>query len=358
MQRPQLLASVICAVVFLTACQSAVVRRDNAVFMPRIGGDEQIVSQTSLAELRRLKLIATNLVSALVQVPEMQVSNTTIQVSKPVTSFGNVVVRALEDAGFGILRVSADQGLNYVSYGKRISETESGLVTDYSIAIGDIEVRREYNVRNQHVYPSSLLIVEGSNQIVDIKLDDTLFAEQGGTGDSFISGVGTSSIDGPATDIGTITVNDYDQTPQDKRTSHIDLLQQAKQNYYAEGTASNSSILENYSSVRRTVLIFENSNTRTMGKGNKKAIELLAQNYEIGDLYKISSCVDVDGSDASATIRGIRVKEAFVIRNIAAKYVHIAPCTRASYRHSSDKSPVAVTVVQLRREIEPQVRAQ
>lgn len=358
MQHSRSLAGIVCVALLISACQSAVVRRDNALFLPRIGGDAQIVSKTSLAELRRLKLIATNLVSALVQVPEMQVSNTTIQVSKPASAFGNVVVRALEDAGFGILRVSADQGLNYVSYGKRISETESGLVTDYSIAIGDIEVRREYIVRNKHVYPSSLLIVEGSDQIVDIKLDDTLFAEQGGTGDSFISGVGTSNIDGPSTDIGTVTVNDYDQTPQDKRTSHIDLLQQAKQNYYAEGAESNRSNLDNYNSIRRTVLIFNNKDTRIMGKGNKKAIELLAQNYELGDLYKISSCVDVDGSDASATIRGIRVKEEFVIRKVDSEFVYIAPCTRASYRHSSDKSPVAVTVVQLRRQIEPQLRAQ
>jgi len=141
----------------LSACETPLSQRDNAEFMPLIGGEPEVVASTSLTELRRLQLISTNLVSALVQVPEMKVGTATLQVSNPTTAFGNTLIRALEDAGFGIQRVSADQGLNYVTYGKRLSETEAGQVTDYSIAVGEIEVRREFNVKDKKVFPSSLL---------------------------------------------------------------------------------------------------------------------------------------------------------------------------------------------------------
>jgi len=109
--------------VVLSACETPLIQRDNSEFMPLIGGKADVVASTPLAEMRRLQLISTNLVSALVQVPEMKVGTATLQVSNPTTAFGNTLVRALEDAGFGIQRVSADQGLNYVTYGKRLSET-------------------------------------------------------------------------------------------------------------------------------------------------------------------------------------------------------------------------------------------
>ena len=332
----------------LTACQTQRVVRDNSLFMPRIGGDASLIEQTPLIELRQLQLISTNLVSALVQLPELKSGSTTLQVSKPVTVFGNTLLRALEDAGFGMQRVSADQGLNYVTYGKRFAETEAGPVTDFSVAVGDIEVRREYDLDDESVFPTSLLLVSGTQNIVDVELDDNIFTEQGGSGDTFISGVGGDSVDAPTTDISTVVVNDYDVTPLARRTSQDRVLDSARKRIYARESTENLVDLNDFSQLRRAVLIFNDKDSIVMGRGNKQAIRLLAQDFRTGDIFSITACTDADGKNDASQLRGIRVEEEFVGHGIEANAVQIEPCIRASYRHSSDDSPVAVSVVQYR----------
>jgi len=337
------------ALLLLSACETPLSQRDNAAFMPLIGGEPEIVASTSLTELRRLQLISTNLVSALVQVPEMKVGTATLQVSNPTTAFGNTLIRALEDAGFGIQRVSADQGLNYVTYGKRLSETEAGQVTDYSIAVGEIEVRREFNVKDKKVFPSSLLLVTGTDRIVDIVLDDTIFSEQGGTGDTFISGVGGNTLDSPTTDVNTVVVNDYDAIPLAKRTNQSNVLNEARQRVYKKESSERPINLSPYRQLRRTVLIFDDKSSNVMGRGNKLAVTELAANFQQGDVFSITACSDVDGKNPESELRAVRVEEEFVSNDVAPGAVQIEPCVRASYRHKSDDSPVAVSVVQYRK---------
>lgn len=350
MMYPRYLVFLIVSLVLpLSACQVQKVVRDNASFMPRVGGNTAVIAKTPVAELRNLQLISTNLVSALVQIPEMQVGSATLQVSNPTSAFGNTLVRALEDAGFGIQHVSADQGLNYVAYGKRFAETEAGLVNDYRVSVGQIEVRREYDTSANGVFPSSLLLVSGSKNIVDIELDDSLFSEQGNSGATFISGVGSDSADAPPTNVNTITVHDYDVKPIGQRTSHGDLLSSARQRIYAKQSADNPVNLEAYSQMRRTVLIFNDKNSIVMGRGNKQAVRLLAKDFKQGDVLSITACTDVDGKNDASQNRGIRVEEEFVSYGIEAGAVQVEPCIRASYRHSSDDSPVAVSVVQYRK---------
>ena len=331
----------------LSSCETPL-QRDDSVFMPHVGGDINVVASTPLSELRRLQLISTNLVSALVQIPEMKVGTATLQVSDPTTAFGNTLVRALEDAGFGIQRVTADQGLNYVTYGKRFAETEAGPVTDYSVAVGEIEVRREYNLTSNSVFPSSLLLVTGTDRIEDIVLDDTIFTEQGGTGDTFISGIGGNTLSSPTTEVNTVTVNDYDVMPLAKRTDQSQVLSTARQRVYSKESIEQPINLERFKQLRRTVLIFEDKNSTMMGRGNKLVVGELAENFKEGDVYSITACNDADGRDEAAQYRAVRVEEEFVSHGVEPAAIQIEPCVRASYRHNSDDSPVAVSVVQYR----------
>ena len=332
----------------LSACQVQTVKRNDALFMPFVGGNESVIASTPLKELRHLQLISTNLVSALVQIPELKVGSATLQVSNPKTAFGNTLIRALEDAGFGIQRVSADQGLNYVTYGKRFAETEAGPVTDFGIAVGDIEVRREYDVTGGRIFPSSLLLVSGTDSIVEIELDDTIFAEQGGTGDSFISGVGGNRLNSPTTAVSTVTVNDYDVTPLNKRTDQAEILSLTRQKIYTKESLERPKNLSDYTQMRRMVLIFENKSSTVMGRGNKRAVGELADEFRDGDVISIAACNDADGKNEASQFRAVRVEEEFVSHGVSPAAVQIEPCVRASYRHSSDDSPVAVSIVQYR----------
>ena len=310
-------------------------------YLPSINASANSMAGMSKAELDNLQLVSTNLVSTLLQLPETNPSTTTLQVSPPTTAYGNLITRALEQAGYSVQHVTADQGLNYVRYGKRTSETEAGFVVDYDVSIGKITLRREYITNKSGIFPSSLMSIAGSQAAADVILDDNIFIEQGGN-DLFISGV-----ENGRGEIKTVQVRDYDQAPDDKRTTQEMVLETARTQQLGKDVAT---IDKNYyTRMRRTVLIFDNRTTSVMGRGNKRAIGLLAREYQLNDVYSITACTDADGQDESALTRAVRVQEEFIGYKIPSNALTFAPCIRASFRHTSDDSPVPVTIEQLRR---------
>ncbi len=322
--------------------------RDNTPYLPVVGANEAIVAAASTEELRQLQLIASNLVSALVQIPELQPAVVTLQVSRAETAFGNTLIRALENAGFGLQLVSADQGKNYVSYGKRFSETDSGPITDYDIAIGKLHVRREYITTDTGIFPSSLMAVSGTQQATDIVLNDAIFREQGGAGDTFISGVQTEDDLRVRPVISEVDVNEYDTTPEAKRTSQTAIFDEAKKRFFETESQRAPVDFSAYQRSRRAVLIFSNNKTMMMGPGNKQAVRLMVREYLPGDIFVVTACTDVDGENENARVRGIRVEQEFASHGVPVDAVALAECIRASYRHESDNSEVPVEVVHYR----------
>ena len=322
--------------------------RDNTPYLPVVGANEEVVAKASLEELRQLQLIASNLVSALVQIPELQPAVVTLQVSRAQTIFGNTLIRALENAGFGLQLVSADQGKNYVSYGKRFSETDSGPITDYDIGIGKLSVRREYITTDSGIFPSSLMAVSGTQQVTDIVLNDAIFREQGGVGDTFISGVQSEDDISIRPVISEVDVNAYDATPESKRTSQTSIFDEAKKRFFETESQRAPVDFSAYQRSRRTVLIFGNNKTMMMGPGNKQAVRLMVREYLPGDIFVVTACTDVDGENENARVRGIRVEQEFASHGVPVDAVALAECIRASYRHESDNSEVPVEVVHYR----------
>ncbi len=310
-------------------------------YLPSINASPNTMAGMTKGELDNLQLVSTNLVSTLLQLPETNPATTTLQVSPPATAFGNLMIRALEQAGYSVQHVSADQGVNYVRYGKRNSETEAGFVVDYDVSIGKVKLRREYITNNSGIFPSSLMSVVGSSAAADVILDDKIFIEQGGN-DLFISGVENSSGE-----IKTVQVREYDEAPDDKRTTQEMVLETARTQQLGKNVATID--INNYTRMRRAVLIFDNRTTNVMGRGNKRAIGLLAREFQPNDVYSITACTDADGEDDSALNRAVRVQEEFIGYDIPSDAITFAPCIRASFRHTSDNSPVPVTIEQLRR---------
>jgi len=267
------------------------------------------------------------------------------QVSAPTTAFGHALIRALEDAGFGVQLVSADQGRNYVSYSKRLSETESGLVTDYVLSIGKIGLTREYIEENNAVYPSSLMKISGTDSIADIDLADNIFAEQGGDNTAFISGAQNSGQANPNLSVKTVDVYDFDELPQNKRTRQDIVFAQAKKRFFESDTERAAPNLRNFEKHRRTVLIFDNNSTQMLGSSNKQAVRLMVREFSDDDIIVIKACQDADGEDAASQNRGIRVEEELAGYGVPTESAYIAPCARTSYRHSSDDSPAPVELI-------------
>jgi hypothetical protein len=309
---------------------------DVAALAPHVGGNKLVLEEVSAVERAHLQLIATNLVSTLVQIPGMQSGAATLQVNAPTTAYGNALVRALEDAGFGMQQVSADQGQNYVSYSKRLSETEAGLVTDYELSVGRISLRREFSVDGNLIYPSSLMTIRGSDAIRDIVLSDSIFVEQGGVNDAFISGVQFDGEPDPSLAVKTIDVREYDEIPLDRRTPQDVVFARAKQHFFEKRSERRPPQLDDYAKHRRTVLIFDDNKTRLLGSGNKQAVRLLVREFSDDDIMVIKACLDADGKNNDSLDRAFRVEQELLGFGIPSESTYIAPCARASYRHSSD----------------------
>lgn len=312
---------------------------------PRIASNVEVLENTNPLVRAQLQLIATNLIATLVQIPEMRPTTATLQISAPKTAFGHAIVRALEDAGFGVQLVSADQGRNYVSYSKRLAETESGLVTDYMLAVGKIGLTREYIEENNAVYPSSLMKISGTDSVADIDLADNIFAEQGGDNTAFISGAQNSGKANPNLPIKTVDVFDFDELPQDKRTRQAMVFAQAKKRFFESDSQRTAPNLSSYEKHRRTVVIFDNNSTQMLGSSNKQAVRLLVREFSDDDIIVIKSCQDADGTDTPSLNRGIRVEEELAGYGVPTESAYIAPCARTSYRHSSDDSPTPVELI-------------
>ena len=316
--------------------------------LPRLGGDPAALEATEDAELRRLGLVAANLVSTLVQLPELRPGVATLQVNRPRGAFGNVLVRALEDAGYGLQVVDDDRGRHYVGYSKRVAETEVGQVTDYRLAVGEVSLTREYAVEGGAIFPASLMRIEGVERVPDIELADAVFAEQGGPARSFVSG--TRGVGGArgAPSVDTVEVFDYDALPEGARTPTDEVLAESLERSALASDADDAPDLDAYAEYRRTVLIFDDPDTSFMGTANKRAVRLLARDVAAEDLLVIRACTDFDGRDDAAMRRGVRVEEELVGLGVRPEAAWIAPCVGASYRHASDDSPVPVELVHYR----------
>ncbi len=340
------------AVVLLAGCAGTLPPRDE--WMPRIVATDDIDVSTlaiDAPELERRRLIAANLVSALVQLPDMRPSAVTLQVSVPTNAWGHVLVRALEDAGYGLQRVSADQGLHYLSYRRRVADTEAGEVVDYGLSIAGLELSREYTVREGRVYPSSLLSLRGTDDAALVRLDDTLFGEQGGN-TAFVSGV--RGADGRATGDGLVelAVDEFDEVPEALRTAPAAHVEAALLGtVLGVRSGADEAALPNartHERLRRTVLIFDDASTTLMGARNKQAVRLLVRDFRDGDVFVVTACTDADGRNDAAAARALRVREEFLSFGVPSAAVRTGPCLRASYRHPSDRSPVPVEIVQHR----------
>ena len=332
----------------LAGCLSSAPPRD--AWMPRIAPADApgaAALGVDAAEIRRLQLIGANLVSVLVQLPGMSPSERTLQVSSPRSAFGHVIVRALEDAGYGLQRVSADQGLHYVAYRRRTAVTDAGEITDYGLSIGELGVSREYVVEEGRVYPSSPMTVEGTDALDRVALDDELFREQGGR-TAFVSGL--RGPDGLASaGLVEVAVREDDALPPTARTAPAEHVEATVLEGARAAGADAVPEPRTHERLRRTVLIFDDAATRVMGAANKQAVRLLARDVEPGDVFVVNACTAADGRDDAAAARALRVREEFLTHGLAGEAVRTGPCIRASFRHRSDDAPVPVEIVQYRR---------
>lgn len=140
------------------------------------GGDSVAIPSElpNTIALEHEEIIAVDIVSLLVQLPQSSPFYTTVQFSTPKNTFGNEILEAMTASGYGIQMVNEDQGQNYVNYrmsGSQNASTNGNV--DVSVSINQLEIKRTYAIRQGELVPSSDFEVHGakpSNVIINSDL--------------------------------------------------------------------------------------------------------------------------------------------------------------------------------------------
>ena len=306
-------------------------------------------------------LIARNLVNTLTQLPELHPLQTTVQVSAPATPFGRHVLARLDEAGYGIQEVSADQGVHYVRYRAERAETETGERTRYRVAIGPVAVERDYRVVAGETLPGSAQSVHGAEPHEDVRLNDDVFADvpsealstvRFGEGDEprvvdltvptvspVVLGAAAPAVPLESEGVGSFV--------PDGSSSDFRLL--VRQNMYDMQRSNYAPLFAAYEDIRQDTLVFPNDSL-VLGESNKEIIADYVRELDPAtDVLSVIGCshgrtaID-NGNELLAIGRANRVKEAFMFAGLAHDQVLEESCWADSYHAVFPRRGVVLTL--------------
>jgi len=331
----------------LGACTSGPDERAQARDEPLVGGDRDALAAISSNERERLRLVAVDLVGTLAQLPELAPAGTTLQVKRAKTAFGTLVVRALEDAGYGLQRVTADQGRNHVGYSQRFARTDIGEIDDFALSVGRVTLARAYTTEDGRVLPSSPISIDGLETLPDALPDERPFLEQGGARSSYLSGVELAGNPEEGR-VYSVDVGPDDGVSPAERTGASGVFARARERAHDTSVAAGAGVPPGRRRAGRTVLLFHGADATRLGFGNKLAVASLLERYLDGDSFLIRACHDRDGRDTPSRARAIRVRDELLAHGMPPTDVHIAPCVPAGYRRAAGHAPAPVELVHYR----------
>jgi outer membrane protein OmpA-like peptidoglycan-associated protein len=278
-------------------------------------------------DFERSRLIALDLVNALVQIPTLRPASTTLHTARPRSRFGELLVASLQDAGYD-LRIGDKASAGWLNYSiEPVSVVAPAApvpgTADYTfmVSAGSVKVKRTYRVDSLGVRPASSLFVHGGDGS-GIRLHDALF-------DRLSTGI-VSASDKPFQVAGKRAVANQAVTNQaaanqalENRAAVKGLPPVVKKNMYETRRSNFESLLQNYDSVRSEVLIFPNDSL-VMGASNKRIAREIVASFDPGsDVISVIGCSHgktslVKGNQKLALGRSYRVKEELILAGIAA----------------------------------------
>ena len=305
------------------------------------------------------RTVAVELVSVLGQLPGLDPFSTTAQVSPIQSEFGDSVVDALQDVGYGVQRVSTDQGTTHVSYRMTQSIENSRTVTEFEVGLRGVRVARNYAKSSNRWAPTSAIRVYGAEPVRVLVNDD--LHPHSAEARRQITGVVFHDAQGNILESRDFTVlvgggGNSDSGAIDSSTVQRSLsLGQAS--VFGRQRAYAIEDQRNFKTVAEVVLHFPSDNPSTLGARNKRAIAALLQRHENNtDRFVIQGCSQGatlmwDGTESLSMERQQRVNKELLVSGVSPEAIVEEGCLR----RSSDTQLLKQSVrLQLAREITSQ----
>lgn len=328
-----------------TACQSN---------RPVPDGSAPIVANIQSAEIGSSveNYIATDLVSAMMQLPDYDPWRTTIQINKADTKFDAAVEQALKNGNYGVQIVANDLGQNYLSTETAEVETSSGAFARYRLGLGSIIIERDYTVIGNQPYPQSLLKLSGHDP-VEIALYPDLFIQNGDDGVTFPSGVMFRNQRGewvPQQER-YITINNSRQANNTDLFTHERFLVLAKTQAYFSKRQTRTVDIRRWAPVSQLKIVFPEKDTSYIGVNNKRAVVELLNNFD-PDSHGISitGCQNKtllwDGTQSDSLDRQLRVRRELFAAGISPDVVQENGCFPSEFSSLLTPNAVIITLHQ------------
>ncbi|MFK7992691.1 MAG: hypothetical protein AB8B87_01045 [Granulosicoccus sp.] len=256
--------------------------------------------------------------------------NTTLQVSNNNTDpLLTHFVNEFAKAGYGIQRVSADQGSNFFTFTRTEQPGDTGEpLIQFDASIGAVDIGRDYQVpRANMISPASPVRLSGTR--VSVNVPDTptgrfLISNPDHSRAVYAASMNLSNQAPPI--ISLITEDLVDRVVnRSTQTASLQGLNSSRvevNNLFYADQSNFSSILDNYEQVERQIVVFGND-SMILGNTNKLLIEqFVQQRFGPGDLISLVGCsngptaLDI-GNEGLALGRAERVTQALLSQGIA-----------------------------------------
>ncbi|MGQ7846204.1 hypothetical protein ACUNV4_17095 [Granulosicoccus sp. 3-233] len=235
------------------------------------------------------------------------------------------LVDGLASKGFGIQRVSADQGANYLSYALKTDEASDQV--QLNIAVGAVELSRDYRkLRGNSITPVSMVRVAGSRSPVVVNDADSRRFKVEDPALSEVQYVASLGLEDTSPIIALITpeiVSNVSRSAADGPSLQALNSSQVEVNNLFYGNESTfASILDDYQRIDKQIIVFGND-SMVLGDTNKQLIEQFVDaKMKDNDVISLVGCsngptaLDI-GNEGLALGRAQRVTQALLARGVA-----------------------------------------
>ena len=300
------------------------------------------------------RAIVRDLADALAQVLEPR--TTTLQVnldaSDPLT---DAWVDALVERGFGIQRVPADQGPNYLSLSVEASNDPDELT--WRLAAGIVEVSRDYRVAGgERVSAVSPLRVAGSRAPITVGAEGTVRVAAASPELDRVEYVGAAPLEMPSPIISLVTpsvvAGVVERSVGGPGRSALNSNRVEIGNLFFGGDAFGS-LEETHRRVGRQIVVFGNDSL-VLGDDNRAVLErFIDEEMQARDVVGLVGCSNGPtsleiGNEGLALGRAARVTEALVERGVARERIYDQGCWAPV--DAGDRFPGRGVVLELWRE--------
>lgn len=280
----------------------------------------RISDRNGISDKQALELIGKDLAFVMEQLLEPR--KTTLQYGPTDSYFEEMICADFHKRGYGLQKVSADQGANFLFHETKVSKTVNGKNEYlYKVAIGQVSVERSYVDRGRSgIYPVSSLLVRGSSRLAVPDL--TLFPVSENNANELMR-VNYQNVEVESLSVPKITyitpelvsnlVTGDDLLPEETALNSSNLQ---INNLFFTNESNFSDMTRSYDVVRRDIIVFANDSVRLGTNGKRKVRNIYKTYNKKTDVISLLGCSNghtdlTIGNQGLALGRSKRVLEEF-----------------------------------------------